>query len=587
MLEGIFFNENAMQFHHRLVSNCVSQFSAIKAHPQLLEMNQVKGKGLTIGQMLVALSNNLKLFLNQPDTIIKSTANLSNQPLSFLQAIRIARIDSMTYSTYLAQTLDQRSPHAAEHSNELLSPFRGYFLLLAAINAFNLALDMHQQNKQDKAIELVVAALKWLEDLELNHLPALSEAILYELREELVTKISTLQVAISIAQGSQVISAKDLQFMVERKNQRAARFRLPYFGEVICAPTVANCYLPDPQALQLLYDNIQAMVSSNKTQRKQILFYYNLATGHVELLDVAFDATIQKLFLINISSTHLASQHYFLQQLVHQLHARNLRFDIIACQTDIQRDGISCLLYAYALSGIVARSSYAKLLEPKFATRPPTFFDVSHQEGHILGEIPNVRWCTLHALSPKVSLMSQSFTFMETSLRQFYNSEEVKSLIADFKTKYGLVNSEELLSKRTYIDYLRNHFARCLHPEAPAHQITMHGLRTKYKVKAPDIDNGQMARRAVVYGTTDEFDVLLEHFSQLTLEDNPLDAPDKNKGLTPIWHALQRQTPGRALKLLATEKVSLEKASEHFTKLPEASLVKQNETLRKYLTKVA
>jgi len=587
VLDGIFLNETAMVFHHRLISDCVRQFSAIKAHPQLFEMNQVKGKGLTVGQMLVDLSNNLRLFLNRPDAELKLAATLSNQRLPFLQAIHIARINSMTYSTYLAQTLDLHNPYATEHFKNVLSPFRGYFLLLAAINAYNLALDMHQENKQDKAIQLVVAALKWLEDLELNHLTAMSEEILFALREKLVTKVSALQVAISIAQGSQVISAKDLQLMVDRKNHRAARFGLPYFGEVICAPTVANCYLPDPQALQLLYDNIQAMVSSNKTQRKQILFYYNLATGHVELLDVAFDATIQKLCLINVSSSHLVSQHYFLQQLEHQLQERNLRFGIIACQTDIQRDGVSCLLYAYALSGIVARSSFAKLLDEKFATSPPTFFDVSHQEGHILGEIPNVRWCTLHALGHKTSLMSQSFTLMETSLRQFYTTEKVKSLIADFKTKYGLVNSEELTSKRTYIDYLRNHFARCLHPEALAHQITMQGLKTKYKGKAPDIDNGQMARRAVVYGTTDEFDVVLEHFSQLTLEDNPLDAPDKNKGLTPIWHALQRQTPGRALKLLATEKISIEKAREHFENLPDASPLKQNEALRKTLTTVA
>ena len=158
---------------------------------------------------------------------------------------------------------------------------------------------------------LVVAALKWLEDVEINHLPALKDDVTLSLRKQLVAKISALQLMISAKEGSQTISPKDLQYMVERKNHRAARFALPYNGEVICAADVINCYLPDPESLQLLCRKLQAMVVSNHSQRKQVLYYYNLPTGHVELIDAAFDASTQQLNVINVSSTNLASQHYF------------------------------------------------------------------------------------------------------------------------------------------------------------------------------------------------------------------------------------------------------------------------------------
>ncbi len=583
MLGGLFFNEAAIRFHHDLVKNCTMQCNTVLTHPQLVEANQVPAKGSNVGQLLTALSENLMLFLNRSDNELELAGTKSEQSALFHRVIFIARIKSMTYCTYLAQTLDLHNPHATTHSKESLSPFRGYFLILAAVNAYNLALQSHQENQVDKTVALLVAALKWLEDVEINHLGEMNDDVTFSLRKQLVTKISALQLAISRAERSQIILPQDLQRMIERKIQRAARFALPYHGEVVCAENVASCYVPDPQSVELLCQNLQAMTVSPHSQRKQILFYYNLPTGHVELIDAEFDATTQQLYLINISSTHMASQYLFLQTLTKHLNDMKISFHTIACQANIQRDGISCLLYAYAFSGIVARLSYAQLADRKFHTTQPTFFDVSHRDGYHREPIPNTLWCSIHALGNKASLMSQSFSFMQESLQQIHSVEITKSLIGDFKTKYGLMISEDMNIKRTYIDYLRNHFARCLHPDVVAHQITLQKLQNKFKGKAATIEDGQMVRRAVVFGTTDEFDVLLNHFAKLSLSENPLDAADKTKGLTPFYHALQKQTPGRALKLLATEKISLEKAREHFAALPADSAMAQNPSLQKSL----
>ncbi len=576
MLNSIFFTTKEMAYHQRIMSDCEKQCGTVLAFPGMTEQNGVKGIGLTVSTMLQNLKANLNLFLHiKPQAFSPHVAQLQ----------LIAQIDSMTYCTYLGQAIAKYNIHAKDLAPETITQFRGYFLLLASIVAYNLAEGQYHKSVFNKAIELVVSAIKWMEDVELNHLAGLQDPVTTALRKQLMAKVVKLQLDISKAQASHNVSPKDMQQWVERKNQRAAAFALPYQGVVVYSEAAFNCYLPDPESLQLLFNKIASMVSSGNNQRQQILFYFNISTGHVEVLDVAFDATTKKLSIINVSSTNMASQHYFLQTLTDHLKEQHYAFDIVACQTNVQRDGLSCNIYAYALSGLVARISFEQINADSFRVSPPLLFDISHPRGHDLGPIDKVTWCSIHALGIKAVLISQSFTFMRKTLKGLYEPNEIETLIMEFKDKYGLVESEEFSKKRDYVDYLR----RRLSSKEPTNGLSMDVLKKKCKVK----ENGQLVRRAVNYCTRTEFDYLIAEFSKLSLENNPLDEKDANpkKGFTPLMLAINtRKTPGRAIALLQSGVVSVEKenalgksAKQDFSELPSDSAIAQNPILQRFL----
>lgn len=575
MLNSIFFTSDEMAFHDQVMSDCEKQCSAILAFPNLIEQNNVKGRGLTVSTMLEELKKNLHLFLNiQPKIHLPAIAQLQ----------LVAQIDSMTYCTYLGQTISKHNSHANNLAPEIISKYRGYFLLLAAIIAYNLANGQYQENKYDKAIQLVVAALKWMEDFELNHLEALQNPIISSLRQQLINKLVQIQLDITKAQGSFTVLPRDLQRWVESKNQRAVRYGLPYHGAVIYSEAAFNCYLPDPSALRLLFEKIALMTNSESNQRQQILFFFNIATGHTELLDISFDFASKKLSLINVSSTNMVSQYYLLQSLISYLKEKEHTFEIVACQADVQRDGLSCSLYAYALSGIIAKCSFEQINAVCFRESPPLFFDVSNRRGHHLEPLNELSWCSIHAFGEKAILISQSFTAMREALNKHHTPDKTNALISEFKAKYGLVESNDFAQKRYYIDYLR----RRLSLENPAQGLTIELLKRKCNVK----DNGQLVRRAVNYCNKTEFEFLIAEFSKLSIDDNPLDEKDANpqKGFTPLMLAIcSRKSPTRAIALLNSGKVSPDtkdahgkSAKDNYNELPSDSAIARNSVLQRF-----
>lgn len=575
MLNGIYFGQDEMAFHNQIILDCEKQCGTVLAFPNLVEQNSVKGSGISVSEMLQELKKNLFLFLHiKPQKF----------PPTLAQMQLTAQINSMTYCTYLGQTITKFNHHAKDLAPEAVTQFRGYFLFLASIIAYNLAEGQYQEKKHEKAVQLVVAAFKWMEDVELNHLAALQNPIITTLRRQLITKLVELQLNICKAQKTFTVSPNDMQGWITRKNQRATANALPYQGKVIYSASAFNCYLPDPQSLQLLYTEIATMVANGNHQRQQILFYFNVPTGHVELLDVTFDAITKKLSIVNVSSTNMVSQYYFLQGLCAHLKEMQYLFEIVACQANMQRDGISCSLYAYALSGLVARLSFEQINAERFRDVPPLFFDVSHPKGQSLEPLTNIAWCTIHALGVKAILISQSFTFMRETLKDIYKPNVLEALILEFKDKYGLVESEDFSKRRDYIDYLRKR----LSSEDPTNGLSIDKLKKKCNAK----ENGQLVRRAVDYCTKTEFEFLIREFSKLSLDNNPLDEKDANpkKGYTPLMLAITRKTPGRAIALLQSGKVSVDKqdvsgksAKNAFSELPNDSAIAQNLVLQRLL----
>lgn len=589
MIEGIFFNPAELAFHRQQLEQSKQHWGTVPSHPKLQERNNIRCRDLNVAKMIDLLSECSDKFIHLSSLILEEMALLSRNKKDFEGFIRHSTNESMTYCSYLAQTISKDNKQANPFAPQLISSARGYFLLLAAITSFNLAIDQHKNSQHENAIQFVVASLKWLEDIELNHLEALEHEIPIGLRNRLVQGLTQLQLSIHKARGSQIILPEDLAFMVNRKNQRSLRFSLPFQGELIFSDAATHCYLADPNALQKLYSKIKAIQQSGSSVRKQIFFYYNLALGHVELLDISYDAINNQFFFINVSSSHLVSQYYFLNDFIKHLDSQGAHYELAACQANIQRDGNSCCLYTYALAGIVAKLSPRQLVSAP-AIPTPLFLDVNHQvAGQHLPALPKLRWIGIHALGDKATLISQSFSFMMETLSQVYQAKIARKLIDEFKTKYDLVETENLNAKRTYIDRLRVFFQRCLQPNSLP-SISLEHLQTKFSTKEP----GKMMRRSVTYATPYEFDFLIAEFSKLGLENNPLDAQDevKDKGFTPLMLALQRPTPGRALKLLASGRVSLDKqdakqqsAKDYFAKLPEDSALVKNAHLQGYFKK--
>lgn len=582
MLNMIFFNKETFEYHQQILKLTVEHCHQLQTYYPLQEINQVVGNNRSVKELILSLEEHLKLFINT-GSIADAIKQLSvNRQKTFKHGLQIHQVQSMTICNYLAQIICQQHPKSQQIAPHIISQIRGYFLLLAATLAYNAACQELEDNSHDIALNLVVSCLKWLEDLELNHLGSLNHPVVLALRKQLVSQIPPLQSAISHARGTISLSPDDLQQQVIRKNQRSKEYALPFHGEVIFAKEVSHSYLPDPAAMQLLFALLQSMVKNGTSQRQQIFFYYNVAYGHVELLDVAFDATTQMLKLISVSSTNLSSQWYFLRELVQHLTTQATPYDLIACQADLQRDGVSCLLYTYALSSIVAKLSFNTLKQARVSQ--PVFFDVSHFAGDTLLTVENCSWFSSRALGDKAQLISQSFTHCKKELTAMHSVSEAQQLFNDFKIKYNLVESDDLTHKRTYIDYLRTRFANF--PK----NFSVEKLKTKFRVQS----SGQMMRRAVDSASVIEFDFLIATFAKLDIQNNPLNEPDNNpnKALTPLLYALKRATPGRAIKLLQTEKIVLEKkdacgknAQDYFSELPDDSVLAKNPILKRYLSR--
>jgi hypothetical protein len=595
VLNFIFLDEKQQQYHRKMTKLCLSHCKEIIAPNTIKESNQVTVKDQTVQQLVDGLQNSLQHYLYSSNEIMEQALQwIGGERLraQFYAEFREHQTHGMVYCTYLAQTIAPDNPQTEAISESILSELRGYYLLLAAILAHNIAVLTFEAKLYENTRNLIVASIKWMEDIELNHLNALSSDVTIDLRKKFAKENISLRYTLRETILADNLLPQDLAKRINTKNVHAAELGLPFHGEVVFSENAYHCYLPDPSALQLLFDKIYNLTTSNHSQRKQFTFYYNLASGHVELVDAHYDANLKKISIINISSANLASQYYFLAALEKYLGTLELPYEIAACQADNQRDGVRCQLFTYAHSVIVAKLSFSQISQPQHVITQPLFCDVNHLGGYVLPPLNNIKWIALKAFGNKAALISQSFSFTKKQLLQVYSESKVKTIMGHFKQKYALVESDDLNIKHTYIDYLRNKFLQYSLPQ-PFSEVTVDKVLFKLNTQ----DNGQAMRRAINFCSTYEFDVLVKYFSQLTINDNPLDAADQvpQKHYTPLMLCLTRDSstsPGRAIKLLQSGKVSPDKpdaqgetARDYFAKLPEDSLMAQNSILQRHLQK--
>lgn len=303
--------------------------------------------------------------------------------------------------------------------------------------------------------------------------------------------------------ASQRINLEELSTIIEnKKNTRLETMPIVQKESIIL-------YGIDEGNLIILLENILALINSSQ-KRKQFIFFSHEATSHSQLLDVEWDAVNNRFLILSLDSSPLEDQYHVLKFLSDSLTERNIVFQVIACQTCLQRDYISCAVYAYFFANQISKICFADLENKKLFVSQPAF-KAFIDDGKYLDfiSLPSpIRWLDPKALSPEIILSTQS-------------RERVKELSPTLYAR-SLTEQTEFITRKT----------AGMKEKADLYKKSTSELLVFFKTTDP----GQALRRcATGHGSVNKLKVLLKKFPD---KINDQDQNPKGKN-TPLHCALK------------------------------------------------
>ncbi|MBS0287347.1 MAG: hypothetical protein JSR17_08630 [Proteobacteria bacterium] len=332
------------------------------------------------------------------------------------------------------------------------------------------------------------------------------------------------------------MSARRLALLMEAKNNTNAEFGISFHGELIVNSNSYHLVNFDEGAFTQFVQKC-ALIQQRKQPRTQFVNYIHGTAGHVLAFDVSVSET-GTLQIICVESAQEAKQYHYLKKLVGFLSAKNIPFAVLACQAELQRDLSTCAVFAYALCGVLSKTSFealskdAKVEQPSFGSR---FTEVQQ-----LPPLPFVQWFHVTKLGYKAILMSQSFTSMQANLQLMGVKEhDISTKVTQWKLWYDMDDA----SRKTYIDHRVKMMGLKLQGQPLANVLLDEILR---KTKAKDVFQA-LRRLSAGFGPKRLLEALLIvcHKGKITL-----DLPDETKGLSAAHLSIIHQEPKRACLLL-------------------------------------
>jgi len=336
------------------------------------------------------------------------------------------------------------------------------------------------------------------------------------------------------------LSFKELQFHLNRKNALAQMRNIPYRGELIFNPKTMTQHKIDEVVMDQLLDRIATIVSAAKPRTQFIVDI--LGVGHAMVLDVSYDPVKAEVQMINVEPACMVGQAQFLEKLIDRLQACGIQCKTVAIQTGLLKDYYSCYTFAFALSSIVSRLSFADL--SKTSDRQPEFW-----QGDKMVSMPNLKnviWRDVTALGKKAIMMGQSFSEMRANLLKLFpnQSKEVDTQLLAFKTSNGLggrlpsLTADEAQLK-SYIHQRRKSLAQKLLPD-PYSDLTVPNLLQRL-----DTDTEAKALRLLASGQGSGRDLAF----LLSKHPEVINEQGEKSGRTALHFAYDKGKLSRAMRL--------------------------------------
>ncbi|MFI4937020.1 MAG: hypothetical protein ACHQJ6_00735 [Candidatus Berkiellales bacterium] len=256
-------------------------------------------------------------------------------------------------------------------------------------------------------------------------------------------------------EDKEYITRDEMQTLVQKKNEVAAYYGTRYHGEVVYHADSDRLDSIDDKMILVLFRRL-VEVAKGSIPRTQFHVVMGHALSHVMVLDASFDAD-KKLRLICVESARTIQQWEFLKEITRLFVKAGLPFEVLACQTGVQR-GLKCKTFALMLGTKISQFSFAQL--KKFAVSSKQCSTTQLFDGpdnprllSDLDELPGVQWFPATVLGMAIVKMNQSLTQMRESLKAFTQNEgEVDKIMKDWAKRYEFDTSDPD-SKRTYVNY--------------------------------------------------------------------------------------------------------------------------------------
>ncbi|MGE4349692.1 MAG: hypothetical protein AB7D28_07995 [Candidatus Berkiella sp.] len=459
---------------------------------------------------------------------------------------------AMTFGSFVASNLLIPTVLNRYQGNPNFNKILAYHLLKSATNAYNAAALHYQDNATEQSIQechqLLIYAYSLLNACEflcpdaIEQDPYLQKTH-HTLLENFIAAKEELQ-----AKGI-VLEVNELNTLVEKRNTIEERMFRNTKARVIFTPELKWAQRLNPSALAELIHIIQEIQTGN-LPRQQIALYLSHSVGHAITLDISKNNNSQKIEIIALESTCNWQFVDALQKITDALTKSEIKHNIIACQTGLQKDGMSCTAYVLCFLSLLAKTSFQELSQKtaSFHTQPD-FFISSQLGSQSMSTIPNVRWFDVTALGKKAVMMGQSFTKMRSDLQKLFpdlEHKKIEAMITDLKRHYN-IDSKEISS---YIDYKRREY-KAIASGQPFKHISWDGIAAKLtgtSQKIPPTREVALRRLAAGFGTAQELEYLISSMEELSLSCQD----SGEKGYTPLHHAVKNAKEKRAFLLLSS-----------------------------------
>lgn len=590
-----------------------------------------------IGELLVTAKSALK------GSVIPQKGTVED---AFYMGLCSRYVASTTIISYLLLTMRENGDELKSINARTYEQCCGYLLLLNAALSYNAAIIFSGMESQMQSLQIHLnKSFDWMAIFEELFLQSLGDNFCFELRKLLIERMVNFKAALLSAQRSlpekstKALLPDELIELVNAKTKRAERFGTTYQGVVIQNPQSQLMHVIDPIAMKALVEQISHIYESKvRHNPTQFIFYCNQKFGSIELLSAYFNPQSNEIELVSLSLGKSALQHSFLHHLSINLCHKKVKFSIFACQADLLPEQSCIQLYALAFSGILAKTVFEPI-QKKYLHSQPSFYSVVAGKTEEMPTIDNTQWFNVIALGDKAILMAPSYQRMQTLFEEAYGKVEAQRRIKFYMRKYDLVVGDQFIDKfHHFYEYLFNKHhehsfdelsimeieSRILDDEfdeskdveasktllslfdrkaslkkakKKPKEITIvkmdgmlhaHKLTLKDRRLELDQDAKTLRRAAAGYCPLQEFEFVLEKFSQMTIAQNPINITDQNQQNSSLHLALSRDLPKRALLLLehnADIKVKNKAGQtpeEIYAELPEHSRVKHNVKIRNF-----
>lgn len=448
---------------------------------------------------------------------------------------------SMTYNSLLVQGLMTHS--SAIQQDKALQQSMCYFFMLTAHFAYNAAALLYLESPE-KNLDSALAALRFglsyvsrAEDLFFAAMQA--DPALLQQHETIMGHYQKLMQMMQ--DKSNYLDAGQLQWLISVKNEKAKYKGSSFNGTVIHQDKSTWVYQLDPNVIQKVLSLVKG-AHTGPFERQQVVVYTGMETGHALALDVSFNQETKSVQIICVDSVRTAAQWILLKALQDYCHEQKVPIKMLACQADLQKDGHSCSLYAYYLSAILARTSFAQLdTQTKWHGAMPDFTTPSSEPNMVKQQsLANVQWFDVCALGERAVLANQSFTQAKAQLKRLFPTEQsdtIEKRLRNFNHKHNASANEK------FIEVLRRRLVARFH-QVPLSKDT-ESLSKKLSSGQQEASSGLMLRRlAAGFGTQDELEQLLG-----AVEELDINAPSPD-GTTALHWAFKNHHAGRAMLLL-------------------------------------